>query len=186
MIMSSSLIIQQMLQNIQTQVDAVARVAEQTGINVPRDPTTNAVVGAPVTPPDMQELVRNAVQAELLKLQQPQAKAPEVQQLPSPPVQPVSEVTPSVFPALQAPQAVAPTHAPAPTPAPTVTPQQASNGLASLLPIIGAAFTTDQQLWLSQPNRLAALPTFFMSQDGKGLLTHFLAVYQGYAQKNGF
>jgi len=191
--MSSAIVIQQMLQNIQTQIDAVARVAEQTGVPVPRDPTTNAVVGAPPATPDVQEMVRNAVQAELLKLQQqqqPKPTADSLQQLPSPPVQPVTEVQPapavaSVFPALQAPAPV-PTPAPAPPPVQQQQiPQQYGSGLASLLPIIGSAFTTEQQLWLSQPNRLAGLPNFFLAPEGKALLNHFLGTYQTYAAKTG-
>lgn len=52
------------------------------------------------------------------------------------------------------------------------------NPAAALLPIIGAAFNTAQQEWISQPQNLLGIPGFLMSSDGKSLLNMALESYQ--------
>ena len=72
-------------------------------------------------------------------------------------------------------------------PSPTQTPQQNSaianpNQLASILPIIGSAYTTEQQEWISQPQNLLGIPGFLMSKDGKDLLVMALDSYQQFCK----
>jgi hypothetical protein len=47
-----------------------------------------------------------------------------------------------------------------------------------LKPIVGAAFTKEQQLWLSHPNNLLALPGFLMTAEGRHVLIKTLEAYQ--------
>jgi len=57
------------------------------------------------------------------------------------------------------------------------------NPLGFLLPIIGEAFTKDQQEWLSQPQILMGIPGFLMSGDGKTILNMMLDSYKEFLNK---
>ena len=52
----------------------------------------------------------------------------------------------------------------------------------AILPIIGAAFTTEQQEWISQPQNLLGIPGFLMSADGKALLGMMMESYQNFCK----
>jgi hypothetical protein len=62
-----------------------------------------------------------------------------------------------------------------------VTPQQTTK--VTLLQAIGAALTEEEQLWLSSSDKLqgieAALPEFFISEDGKLAIQSFIIYYRG-------
>ena len=53
-------------------------------------------------------------------------------------------------------------------------------GLNVILPVIGNAFTEEQQLWLSNPSTLANLPSFFAAQSGKETLQIMLEEFKNF------
>lgn len=57
------------------------------------------------------------------------------------------------------------------------------NPLSFILPVIGQAFTKDQQEWLSQPQILMGIPGFLMSSDGKTILNMMLDSYKDFLNK---
>lgn len=57
----------------------------------------------------------------------------------------------------------------------------AANPVSAILPIIGAAYTQEQQEWISQPQHLIGIPGFLMSDSGKTLLNMALDEYQKFS-----
>lgn len=55
--------------------------------------------------------------------------------------------------------------------------------MKGLLPILGAAFSEEQQQWLSKPQNLLGIPGFLMSKDGKDMLSMALDAYQSHVLK---
>lgn len=132
--------IQQLLTNLQNQIAGI------TGNYVAPIPTP-----APQPVPDINTMIKNAVQEEIQKLSQHKKDEPLV---------------------------LPPTNG--------IQPQQLlnlltnNNPILSLIPIIGAAFTLDQQEWISQPENLNRIPNFLQSKEGKTLLQMSLESYQQY------
>jgi hypothetical protein len=60
--------------------------------------------------------------------------------------------------------------------------QSQTNPIASILPVIGAAYTKEQQEWISQPQNLIGIPGFLMSGYGKDVLNIALDEYQKFVQ----
>ena len=57
------------------------------------------------------------------------------------------------------------------------------NPLNFVLPVIGQAFSKEQQEWISQPQVLMGIPGFLMSSDGKAILNMMYDSYKEFLTK---
>ncbi len=178
--MSDSATLQQMLTNLQAQITTVSNMAGQmTNPNsLPAYAHLLGQVQVPVPPqapavPNIEAMIRQAVDAKFAALSHGQGG-----------------VLPGVLSAPEADGAVdggvidAPRlAAPVPTPQPAPQPQaaQATPSMGDfIMPLLGAAFSKEQQMWLSQPKNLFGLMTYFSTPEGKGILQGTLLSYQEY------
>ena len=164
--MTTPLQTQMMLNNLQNQIAAISNINSQ-----PNSTTNSSQLSPPpqffnnIATPDIYSMITTAVQTEISKYGLDKLAQQYQQQTTGTVAQNMPNIPPS----------------------PTQTPQQNSaianpNQLASILPIIGSAYTTEQQEWISQPQNLLGIPGFLMSKDGKDLLVMALDSYQQFCK----
>lgn len=185
--------LQAMLANLQSQIAAVSSIAG----NMHMQQSLPALTPVPqaVNIPALQQLINPAVQPQTPNTPNEQLVhlirsviASEMRTI-SPSQLPPVDITPipEAVPALAAPQTISspqPESQPQlvlPPPQPTVEqPPMIPSSASALLPLIGAAFSKEQQLWISQSANLLALPGFLTSPEGKTMLVQNLEAYQRY------
>lgn len=163
--------VQHMLANIQSQIAAISSIAGQIG-STPAYPTyplatTPAPINQQPSQQDLVQLIREVIKSERL-----------VDITPATTALPTEQTV-----ALPAPQ---PEQIALPAPKQESTqPSESSTMQASfLLPILGTAFTKEQQLWISQPSNLMGLASYITTTEGKAVMNYALEAYQKYQAAN--